>query len=160
MPNTDYRFLDNQKNTHSQFSFPGLWEVHRNLKQNKDFNSCKSFFRNSHFVFFFCINPGTGGPWDKLWIFFLIAIFIMLQENAFGQIFFWISCMGSKVPFWNNWNPWMKFEKKFGQKHSLEALRKWQYKKISMTCPRVCQIQDLCRKKYKKGIFYKSPGEN
>ena len=21
------------------------------------------------------------------------------------------------------------------------------------TCPRVCQIQDLCRKKYKKGIF-------
>ena len=22
-----------------------------------------------------------------------------------------------------------------------------------MTCPRVCQIQDLCRKKYKKGIF-------
>ena len=26
-------------------------------------------------------------------------------------------------------------------------------KKFFITCPRVCQIQDLCRKKYKKGIF-------
>ena len=30
-----YRFLDNQKNTRSQFSFPGLREIHRNLKQKK-----------------------------------------------------------------------------------------------------------------------------
>ena len=28
-----YRFLDNQKNTRSQFSIPGLREIHRNLKQ-------------------------------------------------------------------------------------------------------------------------------
>jgi hypothetical protein len=35
-----------------------------------------------------------------LWIFFLIAIFIMLQENAFGQNIFQISCTGLKVPFW------------------------------------------------------------
>ena len=32
-----------------------------------------------------------------LWIFFLIAIFIMLQKNAFDQKKFQISCTGSKV---------------------------------------------------------------
>ena len=80
-----YRFLDNQKNTRSQFSIPGFWEIHRNLKQNKNFNSRESFFRKSPFCTFSCINPGFGGPWDKLWIFFLIAIFIMLQKNAFCQ---------------------------------------------------------------------------
>ena len=63
----------------------------------------------------------------------LIAIFIMLQKNTFGQKFFWISCTGSKVPFWQKWkiakmallNPCMKFKNFFGQKHSSEALWKW-----------------------------------
>ena len=50
-------------------------------------------------------------------------------------------------------NPCMKFKKILGQKHSFEALWKWQQEKIFTTCPRVRQIQDLCRKKYKKGIF-------
>ena len=36
-------------------------------------------------------------------IFFLIDISILLQKNAFGQFFFQISCMGSKVPFRENW---------------------------------------------------------
>ena len=41
----------------------------------------------------------------------------------------------------------------FGQKHSFEALWKCQLKTFFISCPRVRQIQDLCRKKYKKGIF-------
>ena len=45
----------------------------------------KALFQKISFCIFFCINPGFGGPWDKLWIFFLIAIFILLQKNAFGQ---------------------------------------------------------------------------
>ena len=65
-----------------------------------------------------CINPWFGRPCDKLWIFFLIAIFIMLQKNAFGQKKFQISCTGSKVPFWQFFNfskmallnPCMKFD--------------------------------------------------
>ena len=51
------------KNTRAQFS---VQEIHRNLKQNKKFNSRESFFRKSPFCTFFCINPGFGGPWDKL----------------------------------------------------------------------------------------------
>ena len=35
-----------------------------------------------------------------LWIFFLTAIFILLQKNAFGRKNFQISCMGSKAPYW------------------------------------------------------------
>ena len=85
----------------------------------------------------------------------------MLQKNAFGPKKFQISCMGLKVPFWQFFNffkmallnPCMKFEKILGQKHSFEALWKWQLIFFFVTCPRVRQIQDLCMKKYKKGIF-------
>ena len=47
----------------------------------------------------------------------------------------------------------MKFKKNFDQKHCFKALWKWQEEIFFTTCPRVRQIQDLCRKKYKKGIF-------
>ena len=156
-----YRLFDGKKTTRSQFSVPGLREIQKNLKQEFFFNSCESFFRKSPFCTFSCINPGFGGPLDKLWIFFLVAIFIMLQKNAFGQKKFWISCTGSKVPFWQFFNfskmallnRCMKFEIFFDQKFSFEALWKCHLEKIFITCPRVRQIQDLCRKKYKKGIF-------
>ena len=49
---------------------------------------------------------------------FLITIFITHRKNTFGQIFFQISCTGSKMPLWQNWKiakmaflkPCMKFE--------------------------------------------------
>ena len=95
-----YMILDSKKTTRSQFSVPGLRDIHRNLKQEKKFNSRESFFRKSPFFTFSCMNPGFGGPWDMLWKFFLTAISIMLQKKAFGQKRFQISCTGSKVPFW------------------------------------------------------------
>ena len=61
-----YRVLDGKKTTRSQFSVPGLREIHRNLKQEKNNNSRKSFFRKSPFCTFSCINPGFGGHWDIL----------------------------------------------------------------------------------------------
>ena len=61
-----YSFLDGKKTTRSQFSIPDLRDIHRNLKQEKNFNSRESFFRKSPFCTFPCINPGFGGPWDKL----------------------------------------------------------------------------------------------
>ena len=78
---------------------------HRNLKQNKTkINSPESFFRKSPLCTFSCKNPGFGQPWDLLWIFFLIAIFIICTAKEC----FWpkqktISCTGSKVPFWKSW---------------------------------------------------------
>ena len=80
-----YRILDSKKTTRFQFSIPGLREIHRNLKQQKNFKSRESFFRKSPFYTFSCINPGFGRPWDTLQKNFLIAIFIKLQKNAFGQ---------------------------------------------------------------------------
>ena len=156
-----YRILDSKKTSHFQFSVPGLREIHRNLKQQKIFNSRDGFFRKSPFCIFSCINLGFGGPWGILWIFFLNGTFIMLQKNTFGQKKIRISCTGSKVPFWQFFifsemallNRYMKFEIFFGQKYSFEALWKCHLEKIFITCPRVRQIQDLCRKKYKKGIF-------
>ena len=61
-----YRILDSKKTSHFQFSVPGLLEIHRNLKQQKNFNSCDGFFRKSPFCTFSCMNPGFGGPWDML----------------------------------------------------------------------------------------------
>ena len=104
-----YSFFDGKKTTRSQFIVPGLREIHRNLKQEKKFNSRESFFRKSPFCTFSCINPGFGRLWEMLRKKILTTIFIVFQKNAFGQ---------------------KKFE-----------------------CPRVCQIQDLFRKKCKKGIF-------
>ena len=81
-----YRILDSKKTTRFQFSIPGLREIHRNLKQQqKKINSCDGFFKKSPFCTFSCINPGFGGSWGMLWIFFLIGIFIMLQKNTFGK---------------------------------------------------------------------------
>ena len=31
------------------------------------------------------LNPGFGGPWNKLWIFFVYGTFIMPQKKSFGQ---------------------------------------------------------------------------
>jgi hypothetical protein len=61
---------------------------------------------------------------------FVYGISIMLQKNTFGQKKFHISCTGSKVPFWKKLkiakkallNRCMKYEKKFDQKYSFEAL--------------------------------------
>ena len=103
LPHFLYRILDSKKTSRFQFSVPDLREIHRNLKQQKNFNSHDGFFRKSPFCTFSCINPGFGGPWGMLWIFFLNGTFIMLQKNTFGQKKFWISCTGSKVPFWKNW---------------------------------------------------------
>jgi hypothetical protein len=76
----------------------------------------------------------------------------MLQKNAFGQEIFQISCMGSKMPFWQFFhaskmallNPCIKFKNTFGQKTFLEA-----------TFSRVRQIQDLGQSKYKLRLFSK-----
>ena len=125
-----YRILDSKKTSRFQFSFPSLREIHRNLKQQKNFNCHDGFFRKSPFCTFSCINPGFGGPWGKLWIFFPNGIFIMLQKNTFGQKIFQISCTGSKVPFWQFFNfskmallnRCMKLEIFFDHKYSFEAL--------------------------------------
>ena len=45
------------------------------------------------------LNPWFVGPWDKVWIFFVNGTFIMPQKKSFGQIFFWISCTGTKCHF-------------------------------------------------------------
>jgi hypothetical protein len=47
-----YRFLDNQKNTRSQFSVPGLQEIHRNLKQKEKSILASPFLENPLFVLF------------------------------------------------------------------------------------------------------------
>ena len=129
-----YDFRLQKKLAASNLAFQAFKDIHRNLKQQKNFYSHNGFFRKSPFCTFSCINPGSGGLWCMLWIFFLIGIFIMLQKNTFSQKNFQISCTGSKVPFWKNCqiakmallNRCMKFEIFFDQKYSFEALWKCQ----------------------------------
>ena len=76
------------------------------------------------------LNPGFGGPWDMLGIFFVNVIFITLQKKSLGQKKFWIPCTDSKVPFWQFFNsgkmtllnPCMEFKFILGQKTSFEVL--------------------------------------
>ena len=102
-----YRFLDVKKTNCFQFSVPGFWGIHKNLKQEKKkFNSHEGFLRKfSNFLLGFKLSN--------------VALL----------------------------NLCMKFEFFFDQKHSFEAFWKLQQEKISITCTRVHQIQDLCSKK-------------
>ena len=59
-PHCLYRFLDRKKTSRSWFTFPGVWGIHRNLKQYV-------FFKKFTFCTFFCVNPGFGWSWDMLW---------------------------------------------------------------------------------------------
>ena len=61
-----YRILDSKKTSHLHFIIPGLRYIHRNLKQQKNFNPHDGLFRKSPFCTFSCINPGFGGPWGML----------------------------------------------------------------------------------------------
>ena len=91
-------------------------------------NSRDGFFRKSPFCTFSCINPGFGGPWDMLQIFFLIVIFIILQKNAFGQKCFKFHARIQNTIlaifnfFQNSTFECIKFEFIFCQKHSFEAI--------------------------------------
>ena len=87
------------KNAHFYFSVPGLWEIHKNLKQKQSFNFGSPFLENT-FLYIFLHKSWIWRLWDMLWIFSLIAIFIMLLKNAFGPKKYQISCPRSKLPFW------------------------------------------------------------
>ena len=155
--------LDSKKTTRSQFSVSDLRDIHRNLKQENFFNSRESFFSKSPFCTFSCINPGFGGPWDKLWKNFLIAIFIMLQKNVFGKKKFRISCTGSKVPFWQNWkiakmtllNLGMKFKNFLNRSILLKHYGNGNKKIFSQLVPGSAKSRIYAEKSTKRGFSKK-----
>jgi hypothetical protein len=119
----------------------------------------RAFLEKSPFCTFSCINPGFGGPWGMLWIFFLLAIFIMLQKKAFGQKKIQISCTGSKVPFWQFLDfskmalldPCMKFEIFLAKSILLKHYENGKKKKYPKLVPGFMQ------EKVQKGDLLKKP---
>ena len=85
-----------------QFCFPGWLGIHRNPKWKEFLRSRESFLKKVPMCTLTDLNPGFGGPWNKLQIILVNGTFIMPQKKSFGQKKFWISCTGSKVPFWQN----------------------------------------------------------
>ena len=126
-----YRFLDGQKKGRFQYSVPGLQGIHRNLKQQQKSIFARAFFQKIPFLSFFLYRFWV---WQTLGhimnIFSNCHIHNASKERFRPNVFFQISCMGSKVPFWQFFNfpkmallnPCMKFEKISGLKHSFEAL--------------------------------------
>ena len=100
-PNSDPSALNN-KETHCFFyNYEYPQKGHLLIlvsKLARDFR--ESFFRKVSVCTLTDLNPGFDGPWKKLWICFVNGTFIMPQKESFGQKLFWISCTGSKVPFW------------------------------------------------------------
>ena len=97
---------------------------------------------NTHFLTF-------GGSY-RFWSKKIFKLHAWVEKCHFGNF-----SISPKWHFWTHaWN--LKFF--FGQKHSFEALWKWQLEKIFITCPRVRQI--YAGKSTKKGIFLKSPPGN
>ena len=96
---------------------------------------------------------------------FFTAVFIILLIFDFGQENFQISCiLVQKCHFGKKWkiakmallNPCMKVESLLGQKHSFEAIWKWQLKNVhnmSQGLPNPWFMQE----KVQKGDFLKKP---
>ena len=82
------------------------------------------------------------------------------QKKEYSPI---LLCRLARYSFWQNWkivkmaifNLYMKFKNILGQKTFFETLLKCHILKISITCPKVRQIQDLGQSKYKLRIFSK-----
>ena len=87
-----------------QFCFSGLLGIHRNPKWKEFLKYHESFLRKSSVCTLTDLNPGFGGLWNMLWIFFGYGTFIMLQKESFGPPKNWISCTGWKVPLWQFFN--------------------------------------------------------
>ena len=117
-PHSIFTIMNHQRISTFYFCSPVLPGIHRNPNWKEFLKSCESFLRKSQFSTLTYLNPGFGGPWDMLEIFFVNVIFITLQKKSFGQKKFWIPCAFSKVPFCQNWkiakmallNPCMKFK--------------------------------------------------
>ena len=91
--------MNHQRISPFYFCSQVLLEIHRNSDWKEFLKSCESFLRKSQFSKLRYLNPGFGRPWDMLGIFFVMFLFITLQKKSFGQKFFWIPYIGTKVPF-------------------------------------------------------------
>ena len=93
----------------------------------------------------------------------LLAIFIILQKNDFGQKNFWISCTGSKVPFWQNWkiakmallNLCMKFKIFLAKSILLKHYENGNKKKYSQLVPGSAKSRIYSGKSTKRGFSKK-----
>ena len=113
-----FTIMNTKKMGTFQFCFPGLLGIHTIPNWKEVLKSCEPFWRKSQFSTLTYLNLGFGGPWHLFAIFFVNVNFIMFQKKSFCQKNVWISCMGSKVPFWQFFNsdkmallnPCMKFK--------------------------------------------------
>ena len=87
---------------HGQFQQKSCTLDVQNLKNGLKFVFIIGHQRKSPFCTFSCINPGFGRPWDMLRKKIFIAIFIMLQKNAFGQKKFEFNARVQKCHFGKN----------------------------------------------------------
>ena len=96
------------------------------------------------------LNPGFGGPWDMLGIFFVNVIFITLQKSlsAKKKIEFHTWVQKCHLPELKNcqngtFEPMYGIQKILADRLFLKCYENDIYKKIFLTSPRVHQIQDL-----------------
>ena len=71
--------MNTQKKGTFQFCFPGLLGIHRNPKWKEFLRSRKSFLKKVSICTLTDLNPGLGGPWNKLQIILVNGTFIMPQ---------------------------------------------------------------------------------
>ena len=79
---------------------PGMLGNYTIPKWKEFLKSREPILRKSNLSTFIHINKHMDGARDIFWIKSLNGTFLALQIKAFGPKFFWFSCMGKKVPFW------------------------------------------------------------
>ena len=115
--------------------------THRNSNWKELLKFCESFLRKSYVMDIF-----------RIWHFLNASKEILFPKKYFwSKINLYISCTGSKVPFWQNWkidkngtfDPGMKSKNNFGLEACFETLLKCHILKISITYPKIRKTRDL-----------------
>ena len=96
-----------------QFCVSGLLGIHKNPNWKEFLKCCESFLRQSSVCTLTYLNPGFGGPWDMLGIFFVNIKFITLHRSLLENFFFEFHVRVQKCHFGNfsflaKWHFWTR----------------------------------------------------
>ena len=105
--------------------------IHRNPDWKECLKSCECFLRKSQFSILTDLNPGFGGPWNMLGIFFVNVVYITSKE-VFWPKKVLNSIHGFKSAICQNWKI-TKIQSRASLWRWAQSYRYYCYKWIAMT---------------------------
>ena len=134
--------------------------IYRNPNWKEFLKSCESFLRKFQFSTLTDLNHGFGKPWEMVWKFFYKCQLHNASKEVVWPNFFldfmhgFKSAILSILQFWPNgtFETVHEIQNCFRPKDFFWSIMKVTFTKISLTCPRVRQIQNRKLRFSQKGL--------